>query len=98
PLPDVTVDDASASMHATRKAKVDGTTLVEDVSFSLPTGTVAPEKFEAFTAAARAIDDGFEAVVLVSPPAKMADAINASISAAKAAPEKKPAEKKPAPK
>src|SRR5205823_3109993 len=94
PLPDMTVDDTSASMHASRKAKVDGTTLVEDIAFSLPTGTVAPDKFDAFTAAARAVDDGFESVVLVSPPAKMGEAINAAIAATKAAPEKKPAPKK----
>lgn len=88
PLPAIDVTDASTSMKATRKASFDGTTLLEDLAFSLPTGVVAPEQFEKFTASAKAIDDGFEAVIRVLPasgPPKE-----------EAAGEKKPTEKKPA--
>jgi hypothetical protein len=48
--------------------KVDGTTLIEDFSFALPTGVVQPKAFDAFTEAARKIDDGFLTVVRVQPP------------------------------
>lgn len=68
PLPAVDAKDPGTNMVAKRKVKVDGTTLIEDFSFSLPTGVVAPKAFEAFTDVARAIDDGFLTVVRVQPP------------------------------
>ena len=55
-------------MVGKRTVKVDGTTLIEDFSFALPTGVVQPKEFEAFTASARSIDDGFQSVVRVQPP------------------------------
>jgi len=68
PLPAVDVTDETSSLKATRKVKVDGTTLTEDFTFSLPTGVVEPKKFEAFTANTRLVDDGFLSVIRVTPP------------------------------
>jgi hypothetical protein len=68
PLPSVYVKEAGTNMIGKRVVKVDGTTLIEDFSFALPTGVVQPKEFEAFTAAARSIDDGFQSVVRVQPP------------------------------
>jgi len=42
PLPAVDVKEAGTNMVGKRTVKVDGTTLIEDFSFSLPTGVVAP--------------------------------------------------------
>ncbi len=69
PLPAVDVHDKATSLHATRKVKVDGSTIVEDFTFSLPTGVVPVNAFDAFTAVARTVDDGFLSVVRVMPPA-----------------------------
>lgn len=68
PLPAVDISDETSSLKATRKVKVDGTTLTEDFTFSLPTGVVEPKKFEAFTANTRLVDDGFLSVIRVTPP------------------------------
>lgn len=67
PLPAVDVTDAGTSMKATRKVKVDGSNVMEDLTFSLPTGVVSVKGFDAFVASARAIDDGFESVIRVLP-------------------------------
>lgn len=69
PLPALDAKDAGSNMVARRKVKVDGATLIEDFSFALPTGVVAPTAFEAFTEVARTIDDGFQTVVRVQPTA-----------------------------
>jgi hypothetical protein len=68
PLPAVDVKDPGTNMTAKRTVKVDGTTLIEDFAFSLPTGVVSPKAFDAFTDVARAIDDGFQSVVRLQPP------------------------------
>jgi hypothetical protein len=66
PLPALDVSDDGATMKAKRSVRVDGNTVIDDVSFSLPTGVVEVAKFGAFTAHAKAIDDGFGASVRVS--------------------------------
>jgi len=68
PLPALDVKEPGTNMIGKRSVKVDGTTLIEDFAFSLPTGVVAPKAFDAFTDAARTIDDGFQSVVRVQPP------------------------------
>jgi len=68
PLPSLDVKEAGTNMVGKRTVKVDGTTLIEDFAFSLPTGVVQPKAFDAFTDAARKIDDGFQSVVRVQPP------------------------------
>lgn len=68
PLPSLDVKDPGTNMAAKRTVKVDGTTLIEDFSFSLPTGVVSPKAFDAFTEVARSIDDGFQSVVRLAPP------------------------------
>ncbi len=68
PLPALDVTEAGTNMTAKRTVKVDGTTLIEDFAFSLPTGVVSPKEFDAFTDVARKIDDGFQSVVRLSPP------------------------------
>lgn len=68
PLPALDVKDPGTNMAAKRTVKVDGTTLIEDFAFSLPTGVVSPKAFDAFTDVARLIDDGFQSVVRLTPP------------------------------
>lgn len=100
PLPALDTKDPGSNMVAKRKVKVDGATLIEDFSFALPTGVVAPKAFDAFTDIARIIDDGFQTVVRVQPPpgaiklpmtkpeGKPAKPIPAAKPAAKPAPKK----------
>lgn len=68
PLPALDTTEPASKMVARRKVKVDGETLIEDFSFLLPTGVVAPTAFETFTEVARTVDDGFQSVVRVQPP------------------------------
>ena len=67
PLPSLDVTDATTKLHATRSAKVDGTTVIDDVGFTMPTAVVQPSEFDAFTANARLVDDGLLSVVRVQP-------------------------------
>jgi hypothetical protein len=70
--------------------KVDGTTLIEDFAFALPTGVVTPKAFEAFTDVARTIDDGFQSVVRVQPPPGTIKVATKPEPAKKPEPKKKP--------
>lgn len=67
PLPALDVTDPTTKLRATRSVKVDGTTLLDDVTFTMPTAVVQPSEFEGFTANARLIDDGLLSVVRVQP-------------------------------
>jgi hypothetical protein len=67
PLPSLDVTDKTTNLHATRSVKVDGTTLIDDVTFNMPTAVVQPSEFEVFTGNARLVDDGLLSVVRVQP-------------------------------
>jgi hypothetical protein len=69
PLPSLDAKDEGTSLTASRRVKVDGSTIIEDFAFSLPTGVVPATAFDGFTAVARSVDDGFQAVLRVQPPA-----------------------------
>ena len=53
---------------ATRKISVTGTAIEEDFTLDVASGTVAPDKYEAFVGAARQTDDAFRASTRVKPP------------------------------
>jgi len=95
PLPSLDITDAETKMKATRKVKVDDSTIIEDLTFNLPTGVVSVKGFDDFTASARTIDDGFESVIRVMPASSMKIAAAPTTSASakplpKAPPPKKP--------
>jgi hypothetical protein len=67
PLPSLDVTDPTTKLRATRSVKIDGSTVLDDVTFTMPTAVVQPSEFDSFTANARLIDDGFLSVVRVQP-------------------------------
>lgn len=65
------VSTAGANLRAERRGKVVGTTIEEDFTLSLPTGTVSAEVYPQFLEQLRVVDDGFMAgarVRLGAPP------------------------------
>lgn len=55
------VDVTDPNVHARRKLTLSGKTLEEDFVLSLPTGTVAASRYQAFVGSVQIIDDGFMA-------------------------------------
>jgi hypothetical protein len=61
-------DGKGPLMSAARKISVTGTSIEEDFTLDVTTGTVARDKYEAFVAAAHHADDAFRASTRVKPP------------------------------
>ena len=68
PPPGVDVKDPA--IEATRKGGVRGNVIEEDFTLSLPTGTVAPERFREFALTLHRIDDAFLGGARLARPAR----------------------------
>src|SRR5262249_7065458 len=55
------VDVSDANVSARRKQTVNGLTIEDDFTLSLPTGTVPASRYQVFVEKVQAIDDGFMA-------------------------------------
>lgn len=62
-------DEKGPLFSATRKISVNGTSMEEDFTLDVTTGTVPQAKYEQFVAAAHHADDAFRASTRVKPPA-----------------------------
>ena len=61
-------DGTGPLLGAARKIAVAGSTIEEDFTLEVTTGTVPQDKYESFVGAARQTDDAFRASTRVKPP------------------------------
>ncbi len=61
-------DEKGPLLGASRKITVNGTSIEEDFTLDVTTGTVPKEKYDAFVGSARHADDAFRASTRVRPP------------------------------